>query len=80
MCVVHSTSMRSSTLAAVVMDMTEKLGITLPKSVILKIDQRRGDIPRNRYIRKAVERYLVSSKNKDDDNYNIAATKNSRRK
>jgi hypothetical protein len=28
------------------MDMTVKLGITLPKSIIQNIDQRRGDIPR----------------------------------
>jgi metal-responsive CopG/Arc/MetJ family transcriptional regulator len=74
MCIVHSTSMTNSTIAATTMDMTVKLGITLPKSMIQKIDQRRGDIPRSRYIRRAVERYLGSSKNKDNDNY-IAATK-----
>ena len=27
------------------MDMTVKLGITLPKSIIQKIDKKRGDIP-----------------------------------
>jgi hypothetical protein len=57
MCVVHCTSMTSSTIAAATMDMTVKLGITLPKSVIQKIDQKRGDIPRSRYIRRAVERH-----------------------
>jgi metal-responsive CopG/Arc/MetJ family transcriptional regulator len=46
------------------MDMTVKLGITLPKSIILKIDQKRGDIPRSRYIRRAVERYLGSERKK----------------
>jgi hypothetical protein len=50
MCVVHCTSMTSSTNAAATMDMTIKLGITLPKSIIQKIDQVRGDIPRSRYI------------------------------
>jgi hypothetical protein len=58
--------MTSSTI--VVTDNTVKLGITLPKSIILKIDQKRGDIPRSRYIRSAVERYLNSSSSKDIDN------------
>jgi metal-responsive CopG/Arc/MetJ family transcriptional regulator len=60
--IVHSTSMTSSTIvSATTMDMTVKLGITLPKSMIQKIDQKRGDIPRSRYIRRAIERYLSSS-------------------
>jgi metal-responsive CopG/Arc/MetJ family transcriptional regulator len=68
MCIVHSTSMTSSTIvAATTMDMTEKIGITLPKSIIQKIDQKRGDIARSRYIRKAIERYLGNSSNKDTD-------------
>ena len=58
MCVVHCTSMTSSTIAADTIDMTIKLGITLPRSIIQKIDQRRGDIPRSRFIRRAVESYL----------------------
>jgi metal-responsive CopG/Arc/MetJ family transcriptional regulator len=57
--------MRSSTIVAPTMDMTVKLGITLPKSMIQKIDQKRGDIPRSRYIRRAIERYLGSSKDID---------------
>ena len=76
--------MTSSTIfAATTVDMTVKLGITLPKSTIQKIDQRRGDIPRSRYIRRAVERYLGSnSKDIDsiDSNKVTAATKKSRRK
>jgi metal-responsive CopG/Arc/MetJ family transcriptional regulator len=83
MCVVHCTSMIGSTIIAATMDMTVKLGITLPKSTILKIDQKRGDIPRSRYIRRAVERYLgsnSSNKDADNDNDNITATKKSRRK
>jgi hypothetical protein len=61
MFIVHSTSMTSSTIvAATTTDMTVKLGITLPKSMIQKIDHRRGDIPRSRYIRRAVEKYLSS--------------------
>jgi metal-responsive CopG/Arc/MetJ family transcriptional regulator len=84
MCVVHCTSMMSSTNAAATMDMTVKLGITLPKSIIQKIDNKRGDIPRSRYIRRAVERYLGSNSSKDRDNNDnkaaTAATKKRRRK
>jgi metal-responsive CopG/Arc/MetJ family transcriptional regulator len=50
----------STVVAATTMDMTVKLGITLPKSTIQKIDQKRGDIPRSRYIRRAIEKYLGS--------------------
>jgi metal-responsive CopG/Arc/MetJ family transcriptional regulator len=65
MCIVHSTSMTSGTIvSATTMDMTEKIGITLPKSILQTIDQKRGDIARSRYIRRAIERYLGSS-NKD---------------
>jgi metal-responsive CopG/Arc/MetJ family transcriptional regulator len=39
-------------------DRTEKLGITLPISLLQKIDNMRGDIPRSKYIRRAIERYL----------------------
>jgi metal-responsive CopG/Arc/MetJ family transcriptional regulator len=39
-------------------DRTEKLGITLPISLLHKIDNNRGDIPRSKYIRRAIERYL----------------------
>ena len=81
MCVVHCTSMTSSTIAADTIDMTIKLGITLPRSIIQKIDQRRGDIPRSRYIRRAIERYLGNNSDKDRGNYNkaTAATKKRRR-
>ena len=66
--------MTSSTNAAT-MDMTVKLGITLPKSIIQKIDNKRGDIARSRYIRRAIERYLGDSSSKDIDNIrNKAAT------
>ena len=75
MCIVHSTSMTNSTI--VVTDNTIKLGITLPKSIIHTIDQKRGDIPRSRFIRRAIERYLGSnSKNID----NIKAATKTRRK
>ena len=60
MCVVHCTSMISRTIATATMDMTVKLGITLPKSIIQKIDNKSGDIPRSRYIRRAIERYIGS--------------------
>ncbi|MFL6430181.1 MAG: hypothetical protein ACJ71X_01825 [Nitrososphaeraceae archaeon] len=39
-------------------DRTEKLRITLPISLLQKIDNNRGDIPRSKYIRRAIERYL----------------------
>ena len=39
-------------------DKTAKLGITLPKSIVQNIDNKRGDVPRSRYIRRAVESYL----------------------
>jgi metal-responsive CopG/Arc/MetJ family transcriptional regulator len=71
MSIVHSTSMTSSTIVAA-MDMTVKLAITLPKSILQTIDQRRGDIPRSRYIRRAIERYLGSS-SKDIDKVSAAA-------
>jgi metal-responsive CopG/Arc/MetJ family transcriptional regulator len=73
--------MTSSTIVAT-MDMTVKLGITLPKSIIQKIDQRRGDIPRSRYIRRAIERYLGNNSNKGIDNKDnkAAATTKKRRR
>jgi metal-responsive CopG/Arc/MetJ family transcriptional regulator len=85
MCVVHCTSMTSSTISTATMDVTVKLGITLPRSIIQKIDNKRGDIARSRYIRRAVERYLGSNSSKDIDidsidNKAAAATKKSSRK
>jgi metal-responsive CopG/Arc/MetJ family transcriptional regulator len=41
---------------------TEKLGITLPISLLKQIDNKRGDIPRSTIIRRAVEGYLKGSK------------------
>jgi metal-responsive CopG/Arc/MetJ family transcriptional regulator len=38
-------------------DRTEKLGITLPISLLKQIDKNLGDIPRSTYIRRAVESY-----------------------
>jgi metal-responsive CopG/Arc/MetJ family transcriptional regulator len=42
-------------------DRTEKLGVTLPVSLLQKIDNKRGDVPRSTYIRRAVENYLKGS-------------------
>jgi metal-responsive CopG/Arc/MetJ family transcriptional regulator len=39
-------------------DNTEKLGITLPKPMIERIDRQRGDVPRSRFNRRAIESYL----------------------
>jgi metal-responsive CopG/Arc/MetJ family transcriptional regulator len=43
-------------------DRTEKLGITLPKSLLYNLDNKRGDVPRSTFIRRAVEIYLKGSK------------------
>ena len=43
-------------------DRTEKLGITLPKSLLYNLDNKRGDIPRSTFIRRAVESYLKTKK------------------
>ena len=43
-------------------DKTDKLGITLPKSILHRIDQVCGDIPRSKYIRRAIETYLGTSR------------------
>jgi metal-responsive CopG/Arc/MetJ family transcriptional regulator len=39
-------------------DRTDKLGITLPISLLHKIDNMRGDVPRSKFIRRAIESYL----------------------
>ena len=39
-------------------DRTDKLGITLPKPLLRKLDNKRGDIPRSTFIRRAIESYL----------------------
>jgi metal-responsive CopG/Arc/MetJ family transcriptional regulator len=39
-------------------DRTEKLGITLPKSLLHKSDSKPGDVPRSTFIRRAAESYL----------------------
>jgi metal-responsive CopG/Arc/MetJ family transcriptional regulator len=39
-------------------DRTEKLGITLPITLLHKIDNKRGDVPRSKFIRRAIESYL----------------------
>ena len=43
-------------------DRTEKLGITLPISLLKQIEKKRGDIPRSTFIRRAVESYLKGGK------------------
>jgi metal-responsive CopG/Arc/MetJ family transcriptional regulator len=37
---------------------TEKLGITLPVKLLQKIDNIRGDIPRSKFIHRAIESYV----------------------
>ncbi|MGC1931205.1 MAG: hypothetical protein WA667_19725 [Candidatus Nitrosopolaris sp.] len=43
-------------------DKSEKVGITLPISLVKQADKVRGDIPRSTYIRKAIEKYLKQGK------------------
>jgi metal-responsive CopG/Arc/MetJ family transcriptional regulator len=47
-------------------DRTEKLGITLPVSLLKKIDNNRGDIPRSRYIRRAIATLVKGARIKND--------------
>ena len=42
-------------------DRTEKLGITLPVSLLKQIENKRGDIPSSTFIRRAIESYLRAS-------------------
>ena len=37
---------------------TEKLGITLPKTLLHIIDNKRRDVPRSTFTRRALESYL----------------------
>jgi metal-responsive CopG/Arc/MetJ family transcriptional regulator len=39
-------------------DKTEKVGITLPISILKRMDNVRGDIPRSTFIRRAIEQFL----------------------
>jgi len=39
-------------------DKTEKVGITLPITLVKQTDKERGDIPRSTFIRRAVEQYM----------------------
>jgi metal-responsive CopG/Arc/MetJ family transcriptional regulator len=43
-------------------DRTEKLGITLPKSLLCNLDNKRGDVPRSTFIRRTGESYLKNQK------------------
>jgi len=40
------------------MDKTEKVGITLPGSILKQMDKVRRDIPRSTFIKRAIEQYL----------------------
>jgi metal-responsive CopG/Arc/MetJ family transcriptional regulator len=39
-------------------DKTEKVGITLPISLVKRTDRARGDVPRSTFIRRAIEEFL----------------------
>jgi metal-responsive CopG/Arc/MetJ family transcriptional regulator len=39
-------------------DKTEKVGITLPISLVKQTEKARGDIPRSTFIRRAIEQYI----------------------
>ena len=53
------------------MDKTIKLGITLPESIVQQIEKLRGDIPRSRYILKAIENYVSGRHAKERNIYNV---------
>jgi hypothetical protein len=40
------------------LDKTEKVGKTLPGSIIKRIDKARGDIPSSMFIKRAIEQLL----------------------
>lgn len=58
--------MTSSTIFAV--DMTRKIAITLLKSILQKIENERGDVPRSKYIRRVLEIYLEAKKRGEKQN------------
>jgi len=47
-------------------DKTEKVGITLPITLVKQTDKARGDIPRSTFIRRAVEQYIRQQMNFGD--------------
>jgi metal-responsive CopG/Arc/MetJ family transcriptional regulator len=51
---IYNTSMKRTTQD----DKTEKVGITLPNSLVKQTDKARGDIPRSTFIRRALEQYI----------------------
>jgi len=40
------------------LDKTEKVGITLPISILKRVDKVRADVPRSMFIRRAIEQFL----------------------
>lgn len=53
------------------MDKTIKLGITLPESIVQQIEKLRGDIPRSRYILRAIENYVSGRHAKERNIYKV---------
>ena len=53
-------------------DKTQKVGITLPNSLLKRTDKLRGDVKRSTYIRRAVEYYLKQSKVRPPQNLEAA--------
>ncbi len=49
-------------------DKTQKVGITLPNSLLKQTDRLRGDVKRSTYIRRAVEYYLKRSRMRASQN------------
>ena len=45
-------------MGAAKIDKTEKVGITLPITLVKQTDKARGDIPRSTFIRRAIENFL----------------------
>ena len=57
-------------------DRIEKLGITLPISLLKQIEDKRGDVPRSTFIRRAVESYLKGSGRSKGDGSCLVLLKN----
>jgi hypothetical protein len=48
--------------ARMLLDKTERVGITIPGSILKRVDKVRGDIPRSTFIRRAIQESLKGGK------------------
>jgi metal-responsive CopG/Arc/MetJ family transcriptional regulator len=52
--IIYNTSMVGTTIS----HKSEKVGITLPVSLVKRADKARGDVPKSTFIRRAIEQFL----------------------